>query len=252
MPASWDAQEEHGFIAMKEIRSAQVDPEKHIEVFNKICRKIMLVNSTIENGERKFPGLLLKNPGDCGKEAQFYAAYPQAKFVFISRNPVHIMNSVFNAFYIRFETSKQMHDPYLASLVGMNHSLVTCLFFGMFLSTNTFALLIGKPVRQRLCKNVAKSVAKSFKDIRDSLSKVPPSHTIQITYQDLMNNPQQELTRIANFTGLPFNQEGLASIDVNPRSPSLKPEVQETIPFLRNLMISDGTWDPKWDEELNQ
>jgi hypothetical protein len=89
MPAAAAAIEEYGFIL------SNMGLQKHLDgrevswnAFQQICEKLLIVHAP--PGERFARGLLMKNPPDSGRETLILERYPQAKFIYISRNPIHV------------------------------------------------------------------------------------------------------------------------------------------------------------------
>eukprot|EP00012_Vannella_robusta_P014135 CAMPEP_0206209838 /NCGR_PEP_ID=MMETSP0166-20121206/17154_1 /ASSEMBLY_ACC=CAM_ASM_000260 /TAXON_ID=95228 /ORGANISM="Vannella robusta, Strain DIVA3 518/3/11/1/6" /LENGTH=347 /DNA_ID=CAMNT_0053631325 /DNA_START=517 /DNA_END=1560 /DNA_ORIENTATION=- len=237
MPAKAESLEEYAFILSQQ-GSNSLEKE-NFDLFEEMCQKILLVNGSDIN-----KGLLLKNPADCGNELMIHNRYPQAKFIFISRNPIHILNSFFKALTLRFRTEDAPWSPYLFTCMGLDPKFSFKVIMGILGLVGACSLFV------RLAKLLSGGVASSFKKIEKSFSQMPEDSYITISYETFMEHPQRELTRISEMVGISPDASVLSQIKTSPRPVSIHPAVKEAAPHLKNLMVQEGTWQDRWDEAL--
>lgn len=99
-----DMPEEYAMILHAKAGSMSLN-KHNFPVFDQLCRKVQLIS------DNSLP-LLLKNPFDFINFLQIKEMMPTAKFVFIFRNPMQILNSQL----IALHKSMTSNDPYIARL----------------------------------------------------------------------------------------------------------------------------------------
>jgi len=109
-----DTPEEYGFL-LDNLHAGLAITRRHLGVFRYICE-------TVRRDQPPKRTLLLKNPWDFGNAATIQTLIPEARFVFIHRNPLHSLSSLY-----RLIVSAVMHpsvylaqlsDPYRAFIDG--------------------------------------------------------------------------------------------------------------------------------------
>src|SRR5690606_25133003 len=99
-------------------------------LLSELCRKLLVTRP-----EAAGHGVvLLKSPWDCGRGAEIKALFPQARFVFIHRDPLRIVDSQLRNGLL-FKTTE---TPYLDSLIAPSR-LARFVFGGQRL----FSRLVG-------------------------------------------------------------------------------------------------------------
>jgi len=94
--------EEYGFIFGQKTFWKKLN-RRNLSKFNELCKKIKFIS------ENEDP-ILLKNPTDFPNFLFIKKVYPNAKFIFIHRNPINVLSSTMKAVKLLFETKKQVPD----------------------------------------------------------------------------------------------------------------------------------------------
>lgn len=172
--------------------------------------------------------ILFKNPADYLNFPYLHQLIPHAKFVFIHRHPVHVMNSQIKTF--REVTARR--NAYYA------------------LIDPTYAALHDKPLRLYAARLFADSQS-SFKRIAlarnahqilshyiQNIGAFDPSCYIAIRYEDLMADPTAVTGRIFNFLGI-TPQAPLTFDLIKPRNVKLLPELQKHYDQICDILQTD-------------
>lgn len=206
LPVGADLPEEYRFVLCKEPPKLILNAAKRIDdlffkphltprtldAFLDICRK----KRFLARADRP---LVLKNPADY--YFNFRAVHemlPRAKFIFIHRHPLPMLNSYLHGFRGVLEQPSR----YAALLDKRYESL----FSGMQLRRKLFLKLFRSGVIGRL---LAARLAESFQYYRTNLPKIPQAQYVSIRYEDLCAGPESCLARISRHLQL----------DLTPRVP---------------------------------
>jgi hypothetical protein len=203
---SADFAEEYGLLLATKT-SKSIISKKNLYIFNTLGKKIQFIS------ENKKP-LLLKNPIDFPNFIFIKKHFPNAKFVFIHRNPFNISSSFIKAF--RLLIIKK--NPYISILLKQYNQL-----YSYKLLLFTFRVLTGflSPIGSLiLIKYISLSVKKYLKNI----SKLSQNDFVEITYETLCKRPNETINEILNFLKI-----GKKNIDfsnyIKPRETNLDPNV---------------------------
>jgi hypothetical protein len=154
------------------------------------------------------PALLLKNPHDLGSASAILARYPNAKFVFIRRDPVRVLNSQFrNSFLYR-----RKPEPYLEMLLAG----IPLWRFNFDLMRGLDKVLPDALYQQVLVRGLRWSIADQLHRHYRDLPRLPQASYVEVTYEDLLQDPMPVLRRIQDLVGLPFRDDP-APMESNPR-----------------------------------
>jgi hypothetical protein len=207
MPVTPDLVEEYGFVFQKRGHGPGLSP-KNLPVFVELCKKVQFVS---------VPGrpLLLKNPWDFRNFTYIKRACPRAKFIFIHRHPIYVINSQLRAVRLLLASrnaylallapgyAKRSHRSpglRLARLVFSSHS-------NLGLSLITWHFVRGARYFLR------------------HIGSLPKADYISVRYEELCEDPETSVAKILTFLGL--EQHSIVGYDglVASRSPHLLPEV---------------------------
>lgn len=145
------------------------------------------------------PALLLKNPHDLGNASKILARYPDAKFVFIRRDPVRVLNSQFrNSFLYR-----ERPEPYLEMLLAG----IPLWRFNFDLMRTLDKWLPDALYQQLLVRALRWSIADQLRRHYADLPRLPATSYVEVTYEDLIRDPAPSLARIQALVGLPFRDD---------------------------------------------
>lgn len=191
-------------------------------VFLEFCKKVQYISDV------KKP-LLLKNPWDSLNFSYVKNVLPKAKFIFIHRHPVHVINSMlkamrsvldeknqYAAFFVK-RYSRLFERParlYLARLLFSPH-----LGIGVHMATNGMSKLSGY-----FLQNIHSLRSTDYTSLR---------------YEDLCENPDKAVMEILTFLGFNPDPSVLGFDDqIHPRPLRLLPEVERKYEHIRKKLQS--------------
>jgi hypothetical protein len=162
---------------------------------------------------------VLKNPWDTGNVDTLAREFPGAKFVFLRRDPMEIVNSELGNMLYFMET----RDPLIKLLTKEIPSTRILLMI-----TRIFRRLLGKQLFSRLyVRLILKDVADNVHKFNISLTCCNPKRALEITYENLIDNPRQTLESVASFAGLDIDKEEASGISPKRRDGGLSPLVSK-------------------------
>jgi len=206
IPARSDSPMEYIYLLLKQTGCGYVT-EENAEFFEQFCKKVQLT------GQAGRP-LLLKNIADGRNFKTLNKVFPNAKFIFIHREPIDILTSQ------------------LRAICGPGNTLLEVLSeeFRRFVQSRRYKLLLwlAKPrwgiswplfvLRKRMERFERLYVRDlKFLDEKDWIS---------LRYEDLCQDPNGELTRILKFLELDVPADLDLSSKVSPRKMKPLPEVE--------------------------
>lgn len=222
--------EEYSWVLLRESGRLTADA-KNAPVLRELCRKLLVVHP----GAR---AVLLKNPWDQGAGPELAALLPGARFVFISRDPVRILDSQLRNGLL----FKESDTPYLDSLV--RPSRLARLVFG---AQRLFSRVVGERVFAWFAaRSLVKAVTRELGRYRRSRDGLPPGSWIEVRYEDLLRDPATHLGRVIAFLGLE-PREDPATVKPKPRERPLHRAVEARRAAFVERLRRLGLWDPAWD-----
>ena len=211
VPVGTDMPEEYGFFLHRRTGPLWLT-QKNLPKFIEFCKKVQFLS------EPDRP-LLLKNPVDCCRFLMLHAAFPKARFIFIYRHPLHVINSQLKAMQKNWEQG----NPYLALLSprlgrGYKNPLMRSFMQKALSSAMPFHpmlhILLGQAARtQRI--------------LLKSLGQLPRDTYISLRYEDFCLDPATHIHKILRFLGLTPNGQIDYEKMISPRADRLLPEVQQ-------------------------
>lgn len=179
-----DLPEEYGFILEPARNKVQIHPA-NLPQFMELCRKIQYVSAQ----DRP---LLLKNPWEVLNFAYVKQALPDAKFIFIHRHPLHVINSQLCA--IRdLVTRKNAYLMLIAEWYRRLWNRPPRRYITRLLFSSWFDLGL---------RLVTRHVDLATSYFLQHIGSLPETDHISIRYEDLCDNPQASVNRIMQFLGL--------------------------------------------------
>lgn len=158
------------------------------EEFARMCRKLQYVG-----GNRK--PLLLKNPWDFVNFHYVKEQFPQAKFVFIHRDPLDTLNSRLRALSVLGEGETRLHRLLEGREPGSKPQVRDRL------------MKVGNRLMSHLVrKEILIPGAWMADQIESYLVQIPAlaeEDYLEVRYEDLVANPGEELGRVTTFLGIP-------------------------------------------------
>lgn len=208
-----DLPEEYGFLLNSTYR-AQITSAT-LPRFVELCKKVQLVSGA----DRP---LLLKNPWDYFLNFMYVKeAFPQAKFIFLHRDPLHVINSQIRA----IRSSMQKKNAYLALLSAW------------------YAQTFDQPARRlatrmlfspRLGLRIAtRHVSRATDYVLQHAGSLPAEDSLSIRYEDLCETPEATVASILSFMGLSQQGPDVSGSLIDRRPLSLLPEVERQAAAIR-------------------
>jgi hypothetical protein len=199
-PVGPEGLEEYAFILRKHSAKWGFD-RANTALFDEMLRKLSALQPEAQ-------ALLLKNPHDLAAGSALLERYPDAKLVFIRRDPVRVLNSQFrNSFLYR-----EKPEPYLEMLLAG----IPLWRFNFNLMRTLDAVLPDALYQQILVQGLRLSIADQLRRHYKDLPKLPQDSYVEVKYEDLIADPMPSLKRIQNLIGLPFRDDP-RPMESNPR-----------------------------------
>ena len=184
--------------------------EENSEIFKILCKKIKYLS-----GDDK--PVLLKNPYDYGNFLYIKKLFPQAKFVFIQRNPLEVISSTMKLWKTRLLRKDEFVCLYSKRSAQMYQNPLLLWGYRLF-----YTLRFPPGVFEVFWR--AKAGTDSY---LKNISQLPRGDFLSVRYEDLCEKPNDVITDILRFLGLQSEKDFTGYI--KPRKLKLEPEVS----FLR-------------------
>ncbi len=204
--------EEYGFL-LRNIGGYEpyISPES-LSTFIQVCRKIQFVSDF--GGDRPKP-LLLKNPWCYPHFLYIRQQFPHAKFIFIHRNPLHVINSKLKA----VNDTLANWNPYTA-LISQRYRAI----FNSPVNRLIYRTMYSEWFNLGLRKVLQQSVV-STSYFLANISQLAPQDYISLRFEDLCDRPQATIESILSFLA----QQPQTPLDygrwIDKTSPKLLPTV---------------------------
>jgi hypothetical protein len=218
-----DAVEEYGFLLRKKTATFKLC-DQNTAFFATICQKLLVVQSDKQ-------AVLLKNPWDTGNAKKILSYYPEARFIYISREPIAVLNSMLNALLAYLEGPQDYLEVLLDK--GKGRSGYRSGYIA-WLILRGLRKVLGRTNSARLArKMLAKDVARQVAIYRKELAEMPDSRAIEVDYLDLIADPEATMQSLKALLDLPITdmQESLEVKQRNNINPVLK-DFQESLDHL--------------------
>ncbi len=194
VPINADEVEEYGFL-LRQLSGKFSIGDGNVELFRQLCQKLLFVHAESQ-------AVLLKNPWDTGNAETILEHFPDARFVYISREPLDVLNSMLNA--LQSYLAGPQH--YLELLLGRGKSRQGYrLGYGFWWCMWRLRQLLGNGVVAKLFRPVlARTVAAQVVNYRREIAALPSHRAVEIDYQRLSSEPETVLKELAHFLDLPI------------------------------------------------
>jgi hypothetical protein len=179
--------EEYGFI----LRNAGYEPYLYadsLDTFREMCRKVQFT------GDCQKP-ILLKNPWCYPHFGYIQQVFPQARFVFIHRHPIEVINSKLKA----VDTVLSSWNPY-TGLISKRYRKI----FRNPINRLLYRMMYSKRFNIGVNK-VLKQAIESTAYFLETIGTVPEENYVSVRFEDLCEQPQATLQKI--FDGLQLSPE---------------------------------------------
>jgi hypothetical protein len=218
-PVGPDGLEEYGFILRKFSLHAGF-ARGSARIFDELLSKLSALKP-------EAPALLLKNPLDLGNAVALKRRYPAARFIFIRRDPVRVLNSQFrNGLYYR-----RRPDPFLAMLIaGIRYWR-----FAFWLYAALDRVLPDALYQKITVEGLRRTIHADLKRHHAMLPQLDPACYVELRYEDLLADPEPALAAVERLLGLP-RIPGAQSLAVAPRLEPLLPAVEAVAEAFRRQL----------------
>ena len=202
-----DMPEEYAMILHAKAGSMSLN-NHNFPVFDQLCRKVQLTS------DHSLP-LLLKNPFDFVNFLQIKEMMPTAKFVFIFRNPIQILNSQL----IALHKSMTSNNPYIARL-SKTYSLVQRIWpLNALISWATNPSSKGQLARRFMVWKIISQMNYYINHIKF----LPRTEYLELRYEDLCEKPVELIRSIFDFLTMEPRIAMDFGLHVRPRAVKLLP-----------------------------
>jgi hypothetical protein len=192
-----------------------------------------IVREIKRQSRRKFTAeaVFQKNPWDTGHVGDLLVYFPDARFIFLERDPVAIVNSKFR----------------IAKYFGENKNpYVNMLLSGIPLGRTWMRLqravrkAAGEHWHGRIAlRYILRDVTRELGRLEASWNIVPPRRRVALDYSGLVRDPDGALEKVAVSLGLAPRCD-LVRVEPNPRDPTILPEVAAAEVGFRRPLIEKG------------
>ncbi|CAA0119422.1 sulfotransferase [Zhongshania aliphaticivorans] len=219
-----DAVEEYGFLLRKKSGTFKL-ADKNAVVFTRLCQKLLAV-------QKNTHAVLLKNPWDTGNAKNILKHAPEARFIYISREPIAVLNSMLNALLSYLEGPQD----YLEILLDNGHGRSAYRTgYIAWLGLRALRTLIGRNNCARLFRRLlAKDVARQVTVYKTEIAALPSNRAIEIDYNSLIADPAATMQSLQRLLDLPISSTQ-ENIEVK-RSRNLNPMLMNYEPVLNKLI----------------
>lgn len=204
-----DLPEEYGFILKNAGYESHLNPE-NLHFFEELCKKIQFISAPDKP-------LLLKNPWCFPHFMYLKNTFPQAKFIFIHRHPIHVINSKLKAarsiLSSRNEYTLLLSREYKEIL---NNPLKTFLFRLFYSSYFNLGL-----------RRVTKEKIEFTNYFLQNIDNLRENDYVSVTYEELCNTPKETIFKILGFLELQPRVNLPYQNLIQPRPLKLLPEVEK-------------------------
>ncbi len=180
---------------------------KNKELFDNLCKKLKYI---YENDKP----LLLKNPYDFSNFLFIKEKYPNAKFIFIHRNPIDVISSTIRLWRTILKNKNEHNALYSKHYAKIFQNPLKLYLLRKFYFSKYSALYII----------TIRHVSKILKYFLSNINKIPKEDYISVKYEDLCEKPNLVVNKIFNFLSLNCDQDIGKFIDVKDKK--ILPEIK--------------------------
>jgi len=213
-----DFSEEYGFVISQKNNQPKLDSE-NLKTFIEFCKKIQFIS-------RNNKPILLKNPFDFANFIYIKSVLPNAKFIFIHRNPFKTLNSQLKA----MRTLLNQKSKYMALLSPAYDKVFDN---KILLSYYRFIYSSILPIR---VNNAIKNLAETTDYFLENNGSLPERECISTKYEDLCEKPELEIEKILTFLNMRSEKHVIYSDFVKTRKTTELKEIQRKKKFIVKRM----------------
>lgn len=216
--------EEYGWLLRNESYRISIQ-KSNKDKFGEICQKLLFLNPDSKS-------VLLKNPWDTGNAKQILEWFPNARFIYITRDPIYILNSQVNAF-LSLTSGSQFFQIMLIDKFKIPGGKVSrALVYAGWKVLRAVKAVVGDPVFAFFTKPVvAFSLQGDLKGYYNDIKTLPKNSVYSLSYGAFNQDPVSKLKEIQKFLNLPFVTPA-ESIHPKPRKGQIPESLKKQEPAL--------------------
>ena len=216
--------EEYGWLLRNESYHISIH-ETNKDYFAEICQKLLVLNPDAQS-------VLMKNPWDTGNAKQILEWFPNARFIYITRDPIFILNSQMNAFLTLITGSQPFQTMLIDNFKIPGGKYAMHVFYGLWKVARAVKSVFGDAIFSFFARPfTAIAVQGQLKDYYEDIKSLPKDNVLSLTYGDFNSDPVGNLNAIQSFLNLPFTNPP-ESISPKPRKGHLKASLKKYEPKL--------------------
>jgi len=216
--------EEYGWMLRNESYHISMH-ESNKDYFKEICQKLLYVNPGAKS-------VLLKNPWDTANASDILKWFPEAKFIYITRDPIYILNSQINAALDLMSGTQPFQTMLLDNFKMPGGKVTMTAVYAVWKLVRGIKKVMGNGlygfiIKQFMQQNLIVDLAGYYRAIEE----LPEASVYQLTYGSFNKDPVGKLKEIQAFLDLPFD-DAPESIKPKPRKGQLAEHLQKYEPKL--------------------
>ena len=202
-----DTLEEYCYAFDRQPHAPRLSPD-NAESFRVFCKKLQVIQDPSRC-------LLLKNPFDGIGFLYIPQVFPEARFVFIYRNPVHVVSSRIRLNRLLLGRKFEYHATFLQEYARLFANPVKL----------ALARLVFSEKLPLMTELVLRDVSRHCDYVRENWAKLG-DRAIGVTYPELCHEPTRTVHRIMDFLGVAEKNPRDYSFMIRKREPEILPEVE--------------------------
>ena len=216
-----DLPEEYGYILWREAPFWYLPRLNHNNV-----RNLLELGAKVQFTQTPGRPVLLKGPWDFPNFAFAKSVFPKARFIFIHRHPIHVINSKLKA----MRSALAEMNPYTA-LLAPGYARLFRRPVQLFIARLLFSSHLNMGLR--LLLQYSSMAGRYFLKYIGSLSQ---KEYVSVRYEDLCERPEDMISRVLRHLGFKPEKDIRGTETVDPRNPDLLPEVTENYTLIRQQL----------------
>lgn len=198
--------------------------ERNAGVLDLLCRKLMALSPEAAM-------VILKNPWDTGHAPGLLRHFPEARFVYIKRNPLAILRSEVNVLHTLLTGRQPFHALLSDFLLKPKGKLATHLAHGLWGVLRLLHEHLPRSVSAALFRrHTARRILVDLRRYRCDLQQLPAERVCELDYDELVSDPVLVVARLARFLGV----EPLTQVQAPPAQ--VRSQVAQPTPFEQSFM----------------
>jgi len=202
-----DFAEEYGFL-LTELDHPVALTDENLKIFQNLCKKITYLS-------RNDRPLLLKNPFDFTNFMYIKRKFSNARFIFVHRNPITLLNSQMNVFDVLLH-KKNPYTALLSKKYDRDFSLPFLVKLVRMCNSRPFHLVLRHGIRQ---------THKGARAYMNTIKQLAEHDYVAIRYEDLCQNPDTAIGQIMKSLKLAYDYDFRGA--TQPRNLDLFPAVMK-------------------------